>query len=153
MVDDEKSGISRDLEMGLAQMEQIKATIESLRSQAASLQSIMMDYSNSLDVIKELEGKESNEVLMPIGGSAFLKVRVLNKESCLIDRGAGVFVETGLSEAEGILNERMQSLRNGMTNINKNMEDLMSRYDEIAANAQDLYNKQMQTGNGPEKTF
>lgn len=144
---------SRELEMGLSQMEQIKAQVESLRSQTASLQSILMDYTNSMEVIGSLMEESEEEVLMPIGGSAFLKVKLIDKEKCLMDRGAGIFVDTPLEDAKLLVNERIMAIRNGISRIDKTAQELMERYEEVSNHAQEIYNRQMMAGAGPEKTF
>jgi prefoldin alpha subunit len=144
---------SRELEMGLAQMEQIKAQVESLRSQSASLQSILMDYSNSLEVMTNMIETGSDDVLMPVGGSAFLKVKILDTENCLVDRGAGIFIETQMGTAKEIMQERMESIRNGISRMDRSIQELMERYEQISQTAQEIYNRQMSAGAGPEKTF
>lgn len=151
--ENDNMAMQRDLEMGLAQMEQLKAQIESLRSQIASLQSILMDYTNSLDVIKEIEGKDGKEILMPIGGSAFLKVKVMDKGTCLVDRGAGIFMDTDLEKAKELIKERMESLRSGISNLETTQQQISASYEEISQRTQELYTRQMTAGNGPEKTF
>ena len=153
MTADERTAMSRDLEIGLAQMEQIKGQMEALRGQTASLQSILMDYTNSLDVIAEMDGSEETDILMPIGGSAFLKVKVVDNKKCLVDRGAGVFMDTDLSEAKELVQQRMGSIRGGIGNIENTINELMRSYDERSKKAEELYAKQMAAGAGADQTF
>lgn len=153
MSEEDGNKVSKDLEMGLAQMEQMKGQVEALRSQVASLQSILYDHSNSLDILKELDGSHKQEVLMPLGGSAYLKVEVIDGSKCLVDRGAGIFVDTPLEDARELITERMGSIRNGITSMDSTISNLLERYDQIAKSTQELYNKQMASGDGPEKTF
>ncbi len=153
MSEQETMAASRDLEMGLAQMEQMKGQVEALRSQVASLKSILFDHTNSIEVLRNIEQGEDQEVLMPIGGSAFLKVKVANGTKCLVDRGAGVFVDTPLKEAEELITKRMDSIRNGITSMESTIQDMLMKYDQISKQAQELYSRQMAAGAGPETTF
>jgi prefoldin alpha subunit len=153
MTDEDAGNEARELEMGIAQMEQIKAQVESLRGQTNSLQSILMDYSNSLEVIGDLMDNKEDDALMPVGGSAFVKVRITDTETCLMDRGAGIFVDTPMEQAKDLVQERMKSIRDGISRMERTIQELMQRYEEISRNAQELYNKQMSSGQGPEKTF
>lgn len=153
MSEQDRMAASRDLEMGLAQMEQMKGQVEALRSQVASLKSILYDHTNSIDVLRNVDPDEDQEILMPIGGSAFLKVKVANGTKCLVDRGAGIFVDTPLKEAEALITKRMDSIRNGISSIESTIQDLLSKYDQISRQTQELYAQQMAAGAGPEKTF
>jgi prefoldin alpha subunit len=153
MSQEDGQAMSRDLEMGLAQMEQMKAQIDALRSQVASLQSILLDHSNSIDVLKGLEGQDENEVLMPIGGSAYLKVKVIDGSSCIVDRGAGVHVDTPVKDTIELIEKRMGSIRGGISSIESTINELLTRYDDISRRTQELYSKQMAAGAGPENTF
>ena len=153
MEKEEERSQMMNLEANLARMDQIKNQMESLRAQMMSIQSILADHSSSLEALKEIIETGEKEALMPIGGSAFLKVEIKDTSFCLLDRGGGIFMDTPLDRAREVIEKRVESLRKTITTIEGTMENLLKSYDEISRSAQEVYARQMSGGTGPQGTF
>jgi prefoldin alpha subunit len=66
-----------------------------------------------------LEGMEKEsenaELLVPIGGSAYIKVKLASTDKVIVGMGAGVSVEKTLPDAKAIVKERLDELEKTMS--------------------------------------
>ena len=98
----------RKLSVELRLLEQ---TAETLQSRISMLNAAMTDltYANmTLDGVEK--EKENSEILVPIGGSSYVKVKLANPDKVIVGLGAGVSVEKTLPEAKSMLKERLEEL-------------------------------------------
>jgi prefoldin alpha subunit len=72
-----------------------------------------LTYANlTLDGIEK--EKENSELLVPIGGSAYVKVKLADSNKIIVGMGAGVSMEKTLLEAKTTLKERLDELEKTM---------------------------------------
>ena len=145
--------MSQELEMGIAQMDQLKAQIDSLRNQRDALGTVALDYDRSLKVMESMKSGSSEEVLLPIGGQVFVRSKIMDMEKCIVDQGVGIMMDIGIEDAKKQIEDRKEKVLQAITSLEGSVQELMSRYQEISNRTQQLYNDQMTTGAGPEKTF
>lgn len=145
--------MSQEMEMGIAQMDQLKAQIESIRMQRDSLGNVALDYDRSLMVMESMKSGSSEEVLLPIGGQVFVRSKILEMEKLLVDQGAGIIMDITIDDAVLQIKDRKEKVLQAVSSLDRSIQELMGRYQEISAKTQQLYNDQMMTGAGPEKTF
>ncbi|MEA3558422.1 MAG: prefoldin subunit alpha [Candidatus Thermoplasmatota archaeon] len=153
MTEEGTPGMTREMEMGLAQMEQIKAAVESMNMQRESLVAVIMDYNKAADVLKAMEDGTSDEVMLPIGGLVHVKASIDTKALPIVDQGMGVMIEMEPGPAMKRVIERRTSVEVSIKAIEERISDLMGRYEEISGKTQQMYQSQMGSGEGPEKTF
>ena len=97
------------------EMRYLEQTAEALQQRISMVNAALTDinYANmTLDGI-ETE-KESSEMLVPIGGSSYVKVKLADSNKIIIGLGAGVSVEKTLPEARTTLKERLDELEKTM---------------------------------------
>jgi prefoldin alpha subunit len=145
--------MSQEMEMGIAQMDQIKAQIDSYTMQRDSLGTIVLDYERSLKVLESMEAGSSDDILLPIGGQVYVKAKILDIKNCLVDQGVGIMMDRSISEATDQIKDRKEKVLKAVASIEKTIQELMARYSEISSKTQQLYNDQMKSGAGPEQTF
>ena len=98
----------RKLSMDMRYLEQ---TAETLQQRISMVNAAMTDltYANmTLDGIEK--EKENAELLVPIGGGAYVKVKLEDTNKIIVGMGAGVSVEKTLLEAKATLKERLGEL-------------------------------------------
>src|SRR3990170_7759308 len=86
-------------------------TAETLQSRINMMNAAMTDltYANmTLDGIEK--EKENSELLVPIGGGSYVKVKLANPDKVVVGMGAGVSIEKTLPEAKAIVKERLDEL-------------------------------------------
>ena len=72
-----------------------------------------LTYANmTLDGVEK--EKKNAELLVPIGGSSYVKVKLANPDKVVVGLGAGVSVEKKLPEAKALLKERLGALDRSM---------------------------------------
>jgi prefoldin alpha subunit len=97
------------------EMRFLEQTAENLQQRISMVNAAMTDltYANlTLDSIEK--EKESADLLVPIGGGSYIKVKLANAEQVIVGMGAGVSIEKTLPEAKEIVKERLEELEKTM---------------------------------------
>jgi prefoldin alpha subunit len=76
------------------------------------------------DIEKE---KEDAELLVPIGGSSYVKAKLANPDKVVVGLGAGVSVEKTLQEAKAIVNERLDELEKALASAQQQFAQVANR--------------------------
>jgi len=115
----------RKLSVELRLLEQ---TAESLQQRINMMNAALTDltYANmTLDGIKK--EKDNVELLVPIGGSSYIKVKLANVDTVIVGMGAGVSIEKTLPEAKAIVNERLGELQKTMNSAQQQFAQIVDR--------------------------
>ena len=102
-----------------------------------------LSYANmTLDGIEK--EKENSELLVPIGGSAYAKVKLADSNKVIVGMGAGVSIEKTVPEAKTILKERLDELEKTMnaaqqqfTQVADRINSGRSRLETLLGNARE----------------
>lgn len=97
------------------EMRYLEQTAETLQQRISMVNAAITDlaYANmTLDGIEK--EKENAELLVPIGGSAYVKVKLADSNKVIVGMGADVSVEKTLQEAKTTLKERLDELEKTM---------------------------------------
>ena len=97
------------------EMRYLEQTAEALQQRISMVNAALTDinYANmTLDGIEK--EKENSELLIPIGGSSYVKVKLADANKVIIGLGSGVSVEQTLSQAKATLKERLDELEKTM---------------------------------------
>ena len=111
----QRANAEEELRRLSVEMRYLEQTAEALQQRISMVNAALTDinYANmTLDGI-ETE-KESSEMLVPIGGSSYVKVKLADPNKVIIGLGAGVSVEKTLPEARATLKERLDELEKTM---------------------------------------
>ena len=108
------------------EMRYLEQTADALQQRISMVNAALTDinYANmTLDGIEK--EKESSEMLVPIGGSSYIKVKLADTNKVIIGLGSSVSVEKTLSEAKATLKERLDELE-------KTMHSAQQQYSQVA---------------------
>ena len=108
------------------EMRYLEQTAETLQQRIQMVNAAITDltYANmTLDGIEK--EKENAEILVPIGGSAYVKVKLADTSKVIVGLGAGVSMEKTLQEAKTTLKERLDELE-------KNMNASQQQFSQVA---------------------
>jgi len=97
------------------EMRYLEQTADALQQRISMVNAALTDinYANmTLDGIEK--EKENSEMLIPIGGSSYVKVKLADTNKVIIGMGSGVSVEKTLPEAKTTLKERLDELEKTM---------------------------------------
>ena len=97
------------------EMQYLEQKADALQQRISMVNAAMTDltYANmTLDGIEK--EKENAELLVPIGGSAYVKAKLADTNKVIVGLGAGVSIEKTLLEAKTTLKERLNELEKTM---------------------------------------
>ena len=110
------------------EMRYLEQTAETLQQRIGMVNAAITDlaYANmTLDGIEK--EKENAELLVPIGGSAYVKVKLADSNKVIVGMGAGVSVEKTLQEAKTTLKERLDELEKTMNSAQQQFTQVAER--------------------------
>jgi prefoldin alpha subunit len=97
------------------EMRFLEQTAENLQQRISMMNAAMTDLTYANMTLEDVEKeKEDAELLVPIGGSSYVKAKLANPDKVVVGMGAGVSVEKTLQEAKAIVKERLDELEKTM---------------------------------------
>ena len=109
-------------------MRYLEQTAETLQQRMSMLNAAITDlsYANlTLDGVEK--EKESAELLVPVGGSSYVKVKLASSDKVIVGIGAGVSVEKPLVEAREMLKERLGELEKSAVSAQQQFAQIAER--------------------------
>jgi prefoldin alpha subunit len=110
------------------EMRYLEQTAETLQQRISMVNAAITDitYANAtLDGIEK--EKENAEMLVPIGGSSYVKVKLADANKIIVGLGSGVSIEKSLSDAKATLKERLDELEKTMTSAQQQFSQIAER--------------------------
>jgi prefoldin alpha subunit len=137
-----------ELRQMLALMESYKNRVEALNRQVTVLRSSLDEVNMADESIKALIGaKEGDEIMVPIGASSFMTVKVCSDKNIIVGVGSGISVEKTPEEADKYMEanaaELAEALKKTVDALNE-MQKALSTVSE-AVQAEYMNRQQMQT--------
>ena len=115
----------RKLSMELRYFEQ---TAEGLQQRLGMLSAALTDLSYASMTLDNIEKeKENAEMLVPIGGSNYISVKLADADKVVVGMGAGVSVEKTLPEAKAIVKERIDELQKTQVSAQQQLSQIAER--------------------------
>ena len=97
------------------EMRFLEQTAETLQQRITMLNAAITDLTYANMTLDGMEKEEENaELLIPIGGSSYIKVKLAESNKVVIGLGSGVSVEKTLNEAKNMVKERLDELEKTM---------------------------------------
>ncbi len=110
------------------EMRFLEQTAETLQQRMTMLNAAITDLTYSSMTLEGVEKeKENAELLVPIGGSSYIKVKLKESDKVVVGLGSGVSVEKTLAEAKGIVKERLEELEKTMVSAQQQFGQVAER--------------------------
>lgn len=110
----------QELRQAMGAMEVYKAQLEGIVEQQQLVQMSLDEYGRAKATLSEFrKAAEGDEVLVPVGGSSFVRARVADNRRVLIGIGTGVTVEKDVEEALQVIDVRMQEMLDAGKKLNE----------------------------------
>jgi prefoldin alpha subunit len=109
-------------------MRYLEQTAETLQQRISMVNAAITDltYANAtLDGIEK--EKENAEMLVPIGGSSYVKVKLVDSNKVIVGMGSGVSIEKSLPDAKVTLKERLDELEKTMNAAQQQFSQIAER--------------------------
>ena len=124
----QKAQAEEELRRLSMEMRYLEQTAEALQQRITMVNAAISDlmYANAtLDGIEK--EKENAEMLVPIGGSSYVKVKLADSNKVIVGMGAGVSIEKSLAEAKVTLKERLDELEKTMNSAQQQFSQVAER--------------------------
>jgi len=87
----------------------LEQTAEAIQSRVNMVNTVITDLTYAAMTLDGLEKeKENSELLVPIGGSSYVRAKLANPDKVIVGMGAGVSVEKTFPEAKEIVKKRLE---------------------------------------------
>lgn len=131
-----------ELQRYMIQMEQYKEQLSNLDMQINYIQSAVAEYTRAKVTVENLEKLEKEtEMIIPIGGGAFIDAKPTNSSKVLVDIGAGYITEKNYEDAVKKIEQRIEMLEKTQERIQSMMQQMEKEATEISQKAQALANE------------
>jgi len=118
----------RRLNMELRLLEQ---TAEALQSRMNMINSAVADLTYAQMTLDGLEKEnEKSELLVPIGGTSYIRAKLDNPDKIIVGMGAGVSVEKSRQEAKEIIKKRQQDLDKAKTSVQQQFAQVAEKINQ-----------------------
>jgi prefoldin alpha subunit len=110
------------------EMRFLEQTAETLQQRISMVNAAMTDLTYANMALESIETeKENAELLVPIGGSSYIKVKLASPDKVIVGMGANVSIEKTLPEAKAIVKERLEELEKTMRSGQQQFEQVAER--------------------------
>jgi prefoldin alpha subunit len=114
-------------------------TAETLQQRIGMINAAITDLTYANMTLESMEKeKDDAELLVPIGGSSYIKVKLANSDKVVVGLGAGVSVEKTLPEAKAIVKERLDELEKTMNSAQQQFAQVAQRINAGRSQLQNL---------------
>jgi len=135
--------MNEELSRYVAQIEQYKEQIQSLELQLQYIQTALADYKKAKITLEKIKKEDkNNEILVPIGGGAFLNAKAIDTSKILLDIGSGLITEKNKEDAIKKIDERIEQLEKTQDNFSNIMKQYQTEANQLTAKAQQIYAEQ-----------
>jgi len=120
-------------------IEQYKEQMSSLETQSSYMQAAIADYNKAKMTIEQLsKTSKGEEILLPIGGSTYIKAATIDSSQVLFDIGAGIVTEKSLDDTIKNIDKRIEDLQKTLERLVEIMQNLQNEAADISQKAQNL---------------
>jgi prefoldin alpha subunit len=108
------------------EMRLLEQTAEALQSRMTMVNTAANDLLYAQATLEGLEKEaEKSEILVPIGGTSYIRAKLDNLDEVIVGMGAGVSVEKTREEAKEIIKRRLEDL-------DKTRKSIQQQYTQVA---------------------
>jgi prefoldin alpha subunit len=120
----------------------LEQTAETLQQRIGMINAAITDLTYANMTLKDMEKEENDaELLVPIGGSSYIKAKLASNDKVVLGLGAGVSVEKTLPEAKVIVKERLDELEKTMRAAQQQFAQVAQRINSGRSQLQSLFVK------------
>jgi prefoldin alpha subunit len=109
----------------------LEQTAEALQSRINMINSATADLTYAQMTLDGLEKEsEKSELLVPIGGTSYIRAKLDNPDKVIVGMGAGVSVEKTRQEAKGIIRKRKEDLEKARASIQQQFAQVAEKINQ-----------------------
>jgi prefoldin alpha subunit len=110
------------------EMRYLEQTADTLQQRIGMMNAAITDLTYASMTMEGIEQeKENAEMLVPIGGSSYVKVQLKDSDKVIVGIGAGVSMEKTVTEAKAVFKERLEELQKTMGSAQQQFAQVADR--------------------------
>jgi len=110
------------------EMRYLEQTAEALQQRINMLNAAIADLTYANMTLSGIEKeKENAELLVPIGGGSYIKVKLSESDRVIISIGSGVSIDKTMPEAKSMVKERLEELEKTMVSAQQQFGQVADR--------------------------
>ena len=114
----------------LQQLQMLESYVADMARRESTLVGIMREAAAAIDSIRDIDGKEQSETLVPLGLGAFVKTRMESKNKFVLNIGAGVAVEKDGAGTLNYLESRIKEIEVALQDASSKRHDAETRLEQ-----------------------
>ena len=132
------------------QIKFLEEQIERLQQQLQVIDSSIFNLENVNITIENIKTvKEGEEILIPVGNISFLKGKVIDTKSIIINLGSEVYADIPIESAKENIDSRIDELQKAQQAVGGRLQQYANQMEELRPRFQELYTLiQQQQGQG-----
>lgn len=125
------SKVEDDLRKLSVELRILEQTVETLQSRINMVNAAITDLTYANMTLEGLEKQEKDaELLVPIGGSSYIKAKLETPDKVTVGIGAGISIEKTLQEAKEIIRKRLEDLDKTRTSLQQQFAQVVEKISE-----------------------
>jgi prefoldin alpha subunit len=113
------------------ELRMLEQTAEALQSRLNMINAVATDLTYASTTLQSLDKENENaEVLVPIGGTSYIRARLDSPDRVIVGMGAGVSVEKTREEAKDIIKKRLEDLDKTRTSMQQQFTQVAGKINE-----------------------
>lgn len=116
----------------------LKGAVEGIQQRLSLVGSAMAELQLAIATLEGLHGEKESSLLVPVGGSSYIRVRVEDSEKLIVGVGADVAVEKTIEEAKVDFQTRVSELEKVRESLEKQFDEASTRLDSVQRGVQKL---------------
>ncbi len=117
----------------------LEQTAEAVQSRVNMVNAVVSDLTYASVSLEGLEKEKADtELLVPIGGSSYVKAKLENTDKLIVGIGAGVSVEKTLPETKDIIKRRLEELEKARLSLQTQFSQVVDKINENRAKFETL---------------
>ena len=120
---------NEEVQKQLYQIEIYKQQINRLQEELGKIEILKLEILKSIESMEGL--KQSKEILIPLGGGVFTRVKVQDCENVIVNVGADVFVEKSIEETIRKFKESSKELSNAENKIKEQISKTLAAIEKL----------------------
>ena len=129
-----------ELRQAMSVLEAYNRQLETLNRQTQVLQASLDDLLRARDTLKAVkEGKEGDELLLPIGAATYINVRLTGETKVVLGIGAKVLVEKEIDDAVDYISEAGNDCSEALKSTLTALQEIEANTQQLSAAVQEEY--------------
>lgn len=121
------------------EMRFLEQTAETLQSRMNMINAAATDLKYAQTTLEGLDTvSEKSELLVPVGGTSYIRAKLDNPDQVIVGMGAGVSVEKTRQEAKEIIKKRLEDLDKARASVQQQFTQVAQKINEDRTKAEAL---------------